>query len=520
MSTSIEGLPDLTPDADSALMQQFWRYEAALMANDVAALDDLFWDDEQTVRADSVAVLLGHNAIAEFRAARSHGAPVRTITAVHVREISDAAAVVLVENCRPDGTRGLQTQVWRRTPAGWKVAYAHLSAGSPRDQTVWRKVGAPLVGATGAGTLSGLTIAVKDLFAVAGERIGAGTPAHLELAPVETEHASAVAALLRHGATVTGIAHTDELAYSLGGTNPHYGTPPNPAAPGRIPGGSTSGPAVAVSGGEVDLGLGTDTAGSIRVPASYQGIWGFRPTHGLIDTTGLLSLAPSFDAVGLMARDIDTVRLGADILVTDGRGDADADITEIVVDPTLLAYAEPEVAQSFWSAVRTLDSSLALRYHDVTDGRLPTWFHAFRTVQAHEAWRSHGEFLTDHPDAVATDVAARFRIASAVSATEADDARAEIVRARAHLDGVLGAGTALLLPSAAGPAPLRTEGSAERARTATLHLTCLASLSGRPAISAPCLTADGAPVGLSAVGAVGADHTLLRFAARHLTFHI
>lgn len=517
MSTSVESSVPAVDDANSALMQSFWRYESALMSNDVAALDDLFWNDEDTIRADHTAVLLGHDAIARFRASRTQGAPARTITAVHVRELSEGSALILAETCRPNGARGLQTQAWRRTEDGWKVAYAHVSAGPARDTTVWRKVGAPLADATGDGTLTGLSVAVKDLFAIAGESVGGGTPHYLEHAPVESEHAAAVAALLARGASVTGIAHTDQLAYSLGGVNPHYGTPTNPAAPERIPGGSSSGPAVAVSSGEVDLGLGTDTAGSIRVPASYQGIWGFRPSHGVIDTAGLLPLAPSFDTVGLLARSIETLTLGADALVP--RQPAD-DIDEIVIDPTLLAYAEPEVAQAFWSSTRRIAESIPVSHRDITAGRLEEWFRAFRTVQAYEAWQLHGDFLTRHPKAVAADVAERFRTASSVTSHEADVARTVIATARDHLSAQLGNTTALLLPSASSVAPLRKSGAAERARTATLHLTCLASLSGRPAVSAPCLTVDDAPVGLSAVGAPGADHALLRFANHHLRFHV
>nr|MDT0667585.1 amidase family protein [Micromonospora sp. DSM 115978] len=120
------------------------------------------------------------------------------------------------------------------------------------------------------------------------------------------------------GAEVTGIAQTDELAYSISGTNVHYGTPPNPAAPGRAPGGSTSGPASAVALDQADVGLGTDTAGSVRVPASYCALAGIRTTHGVVSTRGVLALAPAFDAVGWLARDVATLaRVGRGLLPPD-----------------------------------------------------------------------------------------------------------------------------------------------------------------------------------------------------------
>ena len=151
------------------------------------------------------------------------------------------------------------------------------------------------------GPLEGLRFAVKDLLDVAGTRTGAGNPDWLGEAPVAHRHAPTVAALLDAGADLWGKTVTDELAFSLSGTNVHYGTPDNPAAPGRIPGGSSAGSASAVAGRVVDLALGTDTGGSIRVPASYCGIWGIRPTQGIVDTAGMVPLAPTFDTIGLLA---------------------------------------------------------------------------------------------------------------------------------------------------------------------------------------------------------------------------
>lgn len=170
-----------------------------------------------------------------------------------------------------------------------------------------------------AGELAGLRVAVKDLFAVAGFAIGAGNPTFLAQQSPQPEHAVAVPRLLDAGAAITGIAQTDEFAYSLAGTNIHYGTPPNPRAPGRISGGSSSGSASATTAGQVDIGLGTDTGGSIRVPASYQGLWGLRTTHGSVDRTGLLPLAPSFDTVGVLTRDPTTLRKAIGVLLVNSQ---------------------------------------------------------------------------------------------------------------------------------------------------------------------------------------------------------
>jgi amidase len=153
------------------------------------------------------------------------------------------------------------------------------------------------------GLLSGCTFVVKDFFDVAGVPTGAGSPDWLATHAVPERSASVVEALLAAGARLVGKTQTDELAWSLNGENHHYGTPTNPAAPGRIPGGSSSGSAAATAGGLVDFAIGSDTGGSVRLPASYCGILGMRPTHGRIAIDGAVPLAPSYDSVGWFARD-------------------------------------------------------------------------------------------------------------------------------------------------------------------------------------------------------------------------
>src|SRR3954452_1099882 len=152
------------------------------------------------------------------------------------------------------------------------------------------------------GPLRGLTFAVKDLIDVAGYRTGCGNPKWLATHPPATVSAVCVEQLLAAGATCIGKTITDEFAFSLLGENFHYGTPLNPAAPDRVPGGSSSGSASAVACGCVDFSVGTDTGGSVRLPASNCGVWGWRPSHGLVSLAGVLPFAPTLDAVGVFAR--------------------------------------------------------------------------------------------------------------------------------------------------------------------------------------------------------------------------
>ncbi|MGW4355425.1 amidase family protein [Nocardia sp. NPDC004582] len=367
------------------------------------------------------------------------------------------------------------------------------------DPRVWRERGAPLVAAAGDGVLSGHTVAVKDLYAVAGYPLGGGVPEFLGAR--SDAHAAVVARLLASGADVAGIAHTDEFAYSITGGNGRYGMPVNPVVPQRIPGGSSSGSAVAVARGEVTIGLGTDTAGSIRVPAAYQGLWGMRTSRGSISTAGLLPLAESFDTVGWMTRDLDTLRLVAECLLPEQNSVP----YELIVDPDLCAVADDEVAEAGLKAARKLG---AVDYRLNAD--LESWFTAFRTVQGFEAWRNHGAWITAHPGALEAEVAQRFRIASMVTAEEAVAARSVLRDAAGFLQDVL-RGRFLVLPTVATLPPLRvaSAGALESGRARTLHLTCLASIVGGPAISFPLARIRGIPSGLCLVGAPGMDWSLI-----------
>ncbi|WP_433594075.1 amidase family protein [Nocardia sp. CA-145437] len=363
------------------------------------------------------------------------------------------------------------------------------------DPRVWRERGAPLVAATGDGVLSGHTVAVKDLYAVAGYPLGGGVPEFLG-APMDA-HAPVVASLLAAGADIAGIAQTDEFAYSITGGNGRYGMPINPAAPQRIPGGSSSGSAVAVARGEATIGLGTDTAGSIRVPAAYQGLWGMRTTHGSISTAGLLPLAESFDTMGWMTRDLDTLRAVAECLLPEQNSGP----YELIVDPDLCAVADAEVSEAGLKAARQLG---AVDYRLNAD--LESWFTAFRTVQAFEAWRNHGTWISAHPGSLESEVAQRFHIASTVTAEDACSARSVLRDAAGVLRDAL-RGRFLVLPTVATLPPLRvaSAGALESGRARTLHLTCLASIVGGPAVSFPLARIRGIPSGLCLVGAPGTD---------------
>lgn len=386
------------------------------------------------------------------------------------------------------------------------------------DSSVWRQHSTPLVPPSRRGPLQGETVAVKDLFDVAGQRVGAGNPAYLAESDVKRCDAWAVRTLRAAGASVEGIARTDEFAYSLAGTNGHYGTPPNPAAPDRIPGGSSSGPASAVAMGQASVGLGTDTGGSVRIPSAYQGLYGLRPTHDAISRQGLLPLAQSFDTVGWITRNPETLeRVGHVLLPVDRRSPA----PQVVVSDELIGVATSEVqdviaaALDRWTADDTLPSLVATSF-DVSV--LPSWVASFQTQQGFEAWRDMGPWIEQHWETLNPDVRARFERAATYTAADHARAKRAVDAAWSAIDAALG-DSILLLPAASSVAPTRAEASLggpviEATRAATFQLTCIAGSSRRCALSVPVRLDSGPPVGLSLVGPRGSDRALLALARR------
>ena len=234
------------------------------------------------------------------------------------------------------------------------------------------------------GPLAGLTFAVKDFFDVADVPTGAGSPEWLATHPVPTQSAPIVSRLLDAGARLVGKTHTDELAWSLNGENAHYGTPINPAAPGRIPGGSSSGSAAATAGGMVDFAIGSDTGGSVRLPASYCGIYGIRTTHGRVPISGAVPLAPSYDTVGWFARSPEIMARVGKVLLADIREARRPKKALIARD--LFDAVEQRVAQALRPSVDRLVALVrSADFVDVAGGELAAWRNAFRVIQSQEA---------------------------------------------------------------------------------------------------------------------------------------
>lgn len=363
------------------------------------------------------------------------------------------------------------------------------------------------------GPLAGLSFAAKDLFDVQGQPTGAGNPDWLADHPAAPADAWAVAALLEAGATLVGKTHTDELSRGLFGENSHYGTPLNPKAPGRVPGGSSSGSAAAVAGGLVDTALGTDTGGSVRVPSCFCGLFGIRPSHGRISFAGGVAQAPSFDTVGWFARDGATLaRVGA-VLLQVPVGDA---------LPRRLLIAEDAFALSD-DAVRTalitpLDRVGGLIGASAAHRLLPVdpdeWPRQQVTLQSREAWNTFQPWLDRRNPRLGFEVAGNFFRNLLVTDDALGAAAACRAAMRKELGAVLADGTVIALPTSPVLAPMRDQGRAAMTahRMRIIAFTCIAGMLGAPQINLPLASIDGVPVGLSLIGAPNADETLLALA--------
>ena len=369
----------------------------------------------------------------------------------------------------------------------------------------------------GQGPLAGLDFAVKDVFSLAGERACYGNPLWLESHAPAEHTARATSLLLDAGANLVGVTKTDELALSLTGENAHYGTPQNPRAPECVPGGSSSGSASVVALGQADFALGTDTGGSVRVPASHTGLFGFRPTHGLISSEGVLPLAPRLDAVGVFAREAGVLDRVCGVLLPD------LELSEpraLVTIHELERFLDEDARAVFEHSAATLAGSLGLPLERRSIGAgVPdpaTWLGTYLTLQNLEAASIHRAWLEQKRPQFGSLIARRIGWMLGTEASAGPAAEANRSSLAAGLTRLLAAGSWLVLPSAPGAPPLRgqADDSIEQYTGRALSLNSLASLSGRPQLSLPLANVRGCPFGISLLGPRRADRALLRAAQR------
>jgi amidase len=363
------------------------------------------------------------------------------------------------------------------------------------------------------GPLSGLTFAAKDLFDVAGVPTGGGNHDWPTGRAVPQRHAWAVQTLLDAGATLIGKTITDEVSLGILGENPFDGTPANVRAPGRVPGGSSSGSAAAVAAGLCDTALGTDTGGSVRVPASFCGLYGIRPTHGRIDMAGMLPQAPTSDTTGWFARDAETFARVAAVML--GETIPAALPTRLVVAVDTFGFADAGVAAALQPMLKRLVGLIGHSREDIMAPQgLSVWARAQRALQPAEAYATFKDWLDARNPRMAFSVARGLLAGAMIPASEQGWANLMRQEARARMAYLVPPGTILCLPTTPFPAP-RASQALSVLDPLRDRITCLCAqggLAGHPQVSLPGATVDGLPIGLSIIGARGSDAGLVAVA--------
>jgi amidase len=359
------------------------------------------------------------------------------------------------------------------------------------------------------GPLSGLTFAAKDLFDVAGVVTGCGNPDWAAThQPAQTD-AWAVDALLQAGATLVGKTITDEISLGLLGINRFYGTPLNPRAPDRVPGGSSSGSASAVAGGLVDVALGTDSGGSVRMPASFCGLYGLRPTHGRIPTEGMMTQAPSFDTVGYFARNATTFGQVGAVLLAEQVVDAFPD--EIIVATDCFALADEPVRRALLPVLDRLRHAAPVSESLLANGDLRDWSHHQRVLQKSEFHATFRDWIDRVNPRLSAEVAGAFADDGHIPASNLAAAKTFRESASKRLDGLLDRRRVLCMPTSP-ILPIGRDARLSEMRTAVhriVDLTAIAGLTGLPQVNLPMAAIGSIPVGLSLVGWRGGDAALV-----------
>ena len=363
--------------------------------------------------------------------------------------------------------------------------------------------------------LSDLKYAAKDIFDVAGFVTGGGNPDWKATHPPADQHAWIVETLLNAGATMVGKTHTDELTRGILGENAHYGTPINSRALGRVPGGSSSGSAAAVAGGLVDFALGSDTGGSVRIPASFCGLWGLRPTHDRIPLEGILKQASSYDTIGWFTRDAATYAQVSQVVFQTSIPDTSP--TRIIIAQDLFDEADENVSAALLPIAEKIaamvGSSTTVK---LAPNGLAEWSAQQNVLQSKEAWDTVKDWVDQVNPRFSFWVSERYQFAINLTDAQIDEAAAVRDSLRIRMDEVFADGGFLCLPTAVVPAPLRgLPASAKKDVQSRLsRLTCIAGTTGRPQLSMPLGEVNGMPVGISIMGDRGSDEQLIGFACR------
>ena len=363
-------------------------------------------------------------------------------------------------------------------------------------------------------SLLGYNFAVKDVFDVKGFRTQGGNPDYFAQASVAEITAPAISILQEAGAHLVAKTQTDELGGSLFGLNEHYGAPLNSHAPDRVPGGSSSGSAAAVAASLVDFALGADTSGSVRAPASFCGIYGFRPTFCQVPTAGVLPISSSLDTVGIFARHPDVI---TQVLKAYGIKKQN-EIKRLKIIPSLLGHLQDSLLKTFRERLKGIQqltcSSVDLLIEEET---LVHWSSVIRTIAMYDLWHVHKDWILKSNPTFGAIINDRLNLARSISFEDYRKALAQQEKIRSFMEDQLESGDVVVFPTVHDIPPLLSSSLAhlkEFALRASRH-TCIAALSGFPEMTLPLHNRhENGALGMSFLGRAGEDISLATFASK------
>jgi len=364
------------------------------------------------------------------------------------------------------------------------------------------------------GPLKGYQFGVKDVFDVKGFRTQAGNPEYYEQANIANKTAPAVAILQEAGAKLVGKTHTDELGGSLFGLNEHYGSPVNSHSPERVPGGSSSGSAAAVAANLVDFALGADTSGSVRAPASFCGIYGFRPTFGRIPTTGVLPISNHLDTVGIFARHPDVI---AQILHVYGMREQ-SEFTRLRIIPSLVDHLQGSLKNTFLEKLNMIKMLIpSATPLVIEEDQLIQWSTVIRTITMYDLWHVHKEWILKSNPIFGEIISNRLKIGSSVQYDDYNLALKKRQEIREFMEDNLEPGDIAVFPTVHDIPPVLSSTVPQLmdfSLKASRH-TCIAALNGFPEITVPLRNIkEKCSLGMSFLGRAGEDYSLASFASK------
>ena len=366
-----------------------------------------------------------------------------------------------------------------------------------------------------AGPLNGLVFAAKDVFMVRGSTFGNGHPEWLRTHEPDPFTASAIIRLLDAGSDLVGKTVCDELCFSISGENWNYGSPLNPHDVRRYPGGSSSGSGAATAGGLVDFAIGSDCLGSVRVPATYNGLLGMRPSYKRIPNDGEAPYCESMDVLGYMASDPDVFLSVSEVLL--GEDEESGVFNKLLVATDCFEAVDADVADALQDAVELIGAQLSSSRHvRVAPEGLDQWIDTFRYVQGYEVWDSYGGWIDKYRPRLSRGPKERLEWTSTITRNQYEEARKKRVTIMAYFRDFLPRDGILVLPTVASVAPLRTQSLEEinHIRLQSTSLLCISPLTNTPQVTVPLATQHGVPLGITLISAEGTDLQLAGFAAR------